>query len=593
MSEKGYASMGEHHLQKFEHTDSEAICDKTLNKEILDSSDTQANINQELCDFLLQNMTQEQNGHIVSPLLWNRKVAENLSRNFELAKSILYSNLKKLQKTEGRLQLYDNVIKEQLEMGIIEEIPDIQNFLKENPACSFLAHMGVFRPGKETTKCRVVFLSNLAQKSQDGSLTVSHNQAMLSGPSINRKISTAIMQLRFDRKLIIWDLCKAFLQIKLLEADKNRLCFLWIKNADERNFEIKAYKMNRLPFGLVCSPTILMTSLFKMLCVDSNSNSTEIQTLKNKIYDLAYMDNLAYSTDSKNELHWAYDQLMEMFASYVFELQQFCTNDLELQKRIDAQLNCTTPTEVSMLGMLWDRELDTISTNKMYLDENADTKRKVLSTLAANYDIFNINCPLLNRARLYMQTLQVNTKLKWDSILPQESLEEWKLICKQLNSAPICRLERFFGNRTDSYRLIGFCDASTQLYGSVLYIQNVGTGLVKFLMAKPHVIGTNLQGKTVPSLELHALKNATENLIEVYRELTGELTLFKINIVDISLYTDSMISLNWISSYAYKFEKLQKRGPFIINRLREIDRLCSIFPIKFSFIRGEQIPRIA
>ena len=84
---------------------------------------------------------------------------------------------------------------------IIEKSENLDQFIQDNPQCSFLPHMGVFRPGKETTKCRVVFLSNLAQKDTKGQAFLSHNQTMLPGASINRKISTALMQLRFDNNM--------------------------------------------------------------------------------------------------------------------------------------------------------------------------------------------------------------------------------------------------------------------------------------------------------------------------------------------------------------------------------------------------------
>ena len=53
---------------------------------------------------------------------------------------------------------------------------------------------------KETTKCRVAYLSNLAEPND--SHPIGHNQAMLSGPNLNRKIMTAILKLRFDKHIL-------------------------------------------------------------------------------------------------------------------------------------------------------------------------------------------------------------------------------------------------------------------------------------------------------------------------------------------------------------------------------------------------------
>ena len=42
-------------------------------------------------------------------------------------------------------------------------------------------------------------------------------------------MSTAFNLLRFDQKLLIYDLKKALLQVGLYPEDTKRLCFLWYK----------------------------------------------------------------------------------------------------------------------------------------------------------------------------------------------------------------------------------------------------------------------------------------------------------------------------------------------------------------------------
>ena len=86
--------------------------------------------------------------------------------------------------------------------------------------------MGVFKPERETTKCRVVFLSNLCERNPSQSVTLSHNQAMLSDPTINQKITTSVLHLRFDSKLLCFDIKKAFLNIALQPNYANKLLFL-------------------------------------------------------------------------------------------------------------------------------------------------------------------------------------------------------------------------------------------------------------------------------------------------------------------------------------------------------------------------------
>ena len=98
--------------------------------------------------------------------------------------------------------MYDQVFQEQEQMGVIERIDNIAHFMERHPDCSFLPHMGVFRPHKETTKVRVVFLSNLCEKNESQPTAVSHNEALLPGPCLNSKLSTSLLLARFDKYIL-------------------------------------------------------------------------------------------------------------------------------------------------------------------------------------------------------------------------------------------------------------------------------------------------------------------------------------------------------------------------------------------------------
>ena len=123
--------------------------------------------------------------------------------------------------------------------------------------------MPIIRPERETTKCRIVFLSNLQESFNKRCL--SHNQCMYAGPNLNQKLSSAFLNLRFDDKLLIFDLKKAFNMLSLKEIDQARLLFFWFNNVDAGDYSLVAYKNVRLTFGLRCSPFLLMISLYYIL----------------------------------------------------------------------------------------------------------------------------------------------------------------------------------------------------------------------------------------------------------------------------------------------------------------------------------------
>ena len=201
------------------------------------------------------------------------------------------------------------------------------------------------------------------------------------------------------------------------------------------------------------------------------------------------------------------------------------------------------------MGLRWNRKSDTISAPCISLDAAADSKRKVLKSVASQYDVLNFQGPILNRARLFLHSLQNDNSISWDQPLDSDKLSEWKKICKQANDGSSVELKRFVGDRDGEYELLAFVDASKFIYAAVVYIKVVGSATMSFLAAKNRLVNKQLELKTIPSLELQAIALGVELLNDLNEELSGEKCVKPINIVDRKLYSDSMISLHWIQSY--------------------------------------------
>ena len=218
--------------------------------------------NKKLIDFVLSKIDRdEKSGRLIVPALWKEEIEHLLSPNLNLACSILNSQKKKLSR--DKLKEYDAVIQGQLKDGVIERIGDISAYLKKNPEASFLAHNAIFRENVDSTKCRVVFLSNLSEKRSDRNL--SHNQCSKVGANLNIKMQISTLLLRFDKFLMTFDLKKAFLQLLLCKEDTSKLLFLWFNNVSQKDFSIVGYRFCRVPFGMQYSPFLLMLSLYYIL----------------------------------------------------------------------------------------------------------------------------------------------------------------------------------------------------------------------------------------------------------------------------------------------------------------------------------------
>ena len=562
--------------------------DKLLNYDYIDNSESNE-LNDGIVDYLISNAERSKEGRLIMPIPWNPDSKHLLGNNYYLSKKILYSNLDKL-KRNGVLSMYDDVLKEQEQMGIIERIEDVDRFRLDHPKCSFLPHMGVVKMNRDTTKVRIVYLANLCEKNNSQQRTVSHNEAMLPGPCLNNKISTSLLMSRFDKYILIFDIKKAFLNIELGESDQNKLMCLWFNDIANDDYSLICYRNLRLSFGLRPSPAVLMVALYKILMIDNEYDDEFIVALKRLIYANIYMDNGLVSSNSEETLSKYYSLLPGIFQEYKFELQQFATNSLSIQKQVDMNTDEPTDSVIKLLGMQWNRNDDTLSPSPINLDSKANTKRKLLSTLNSVYDLFNVYSPILNRARLYFHKLQCDRNVEWDTILSSELLKEWNNICKEVNNSPPFPLNRYIGPRDGIYDMVAFCDSSALIYGVVIYVIEIYSKKVSFLLSRNKIINSKTAKKSIPSLECQGVSFAVETMVNVIDELSGKDCVLPITINDKYIYTDSMVTLSWIKGYFSEYEKMQKKSTYVQNRLKNIADNLKGTTVTFRFIEGRENP---
>ena len=566
----------------------EKMYENTLNiypEEEQDESETETN--KKIVEYVLDNTETDMDGNLIMPLTWNDRNSHLLGKNYYLSLNILKSTLKKLAKEKEKFKMYDEVFKDQEEKNIIEKIDDIERFMIENPQYSFLPHMGVFKMSRETSKCRIVFLSNLCEKIA-GRKTVSHLQSIMPGPNLNHKIMTAVMHLRFDEYLLTFDLKQAFLNIKLREEDQNRLMFLWVKEFDGVNFKLIAYRNKRLSFGLTCSPCILMLAIYKILILDED-RSEEVEEIKKAVYNSIYMDNGAYTGNEPEKLEKAFRILHDVFGKYGFQLQQFATNERTLKTKL-AEAEGENLEEIKLFGMRWNTSEDKIGPYKLKLDIEANTKKDILSTLNSIYDIYNIYAPFLLKAKLFLQRLSCDKSIKWKTVLNEELSKEWNKIAKKWNSIPTVDIERKIGKRNGQYELYAFTDASRNAIGVIIYAKEVITGKITYFNAKSSLLNDTLRKKSMPSLEFQAITYGAKVLLDCYEALAGKTVVIPIKIKSLFLFTDSLVCMHWLRQQVWSIGKPQNLSVFIRNRLEKIEQACLKFPVTFQHIKGEENP---
>ena len=519
-------------------------------------------------------------GRLIVPALWKHDVSHLLAHNYKLAASILNSQRKRL--SDIKLRQYDDVIREQISSGVIEQVSLSSEVTDRD--ISFLPHSAVFRRSATSTKCRVVFLSNLKVNSS----SLSHNQISKPGINLNHKLQIALLLLRFDKYMVTFDLQKAFLQLLLGEEDKRKLRFLWFKDVSKHDFTIVAYKMCRVPFGMKFSPFLLMISLYYILMHDCMEDSPKIKTIKQAIYDLAYVDNLAFSSDCAADLTEAVNVALSAFAQYGFALQQFASNHSDCNQFTAELTGEQINNDVKLLGMIWSTKDDSLRTRKPSLNADANTKRSILSSIQSNFDPFGINLPILNRAKLFLHHVQSDSSLGWDTVLDGARVKEWVNISRQVNKADELTVPRSVGSRSGEFSLLVYCDASKDFIGCVVYLRDVATGSQSLVLARNNLVSGVLKNKSIPMLELAALQFGVETMMDLYQSLTSAVR--PINVIKLYAFTDSIISLCWIRSKEVNHDKIEKKNVFINNKLNKISALCEVHPVQFDHVVGKNNP---
>ena len=174
---------------------------------------------------------------------------ELILSEYQLSRNRLNSLHHKLRQDPELLNKYDRIIKEQLEMGIIEEVKtEIDDKFSED--VHYLPHHTVLHHDRETTKVRVVYDGSAKSPRNNYSL----NNCLQVGPNLILQLFHILVKFRSDPIALTADIEKAFLMVSMDEASKHMLQFLWFKNPIETTPVVTQLRFSRLVFGLRPSP---------------------------------------------------------------------------------------------------------------------------------------------------------------------------------------------------------------------------------------------------------------------------------------------------------------------------------------------------
>lgn len=473
-----------------------------------------------------------------------------LPDNYFLALALLKSLVLKLHNQPDLLKRYNDNIQEQLRRCIIEEVtPDTQ----PGNIVHYIPHHCVVKEDRKTTKLRTVYNASAKTKRSNPSL----NDCLYRGPVILPQLLGILLRFRLYEVVILADIEKAFLNVGLLESERDCTRFLWLRDPFKADFSQRnliVFRFTAVPFGAISSPFLLAATITHHL-------RESYHPLSDKILQNMYVDNIITGVNTVTEAVSFYKEVKTLFSQAGFNLREWFSNSDAFLSTIpenDKVLDSGT----KVLGLHYDRKNDVMKLAKVDFGsfDAANTKRKVLHCTSLIFDPLGIVGPLTLSAKVFISSLW-KQKLQWDTPLSTDNLELWHEAVQIMKYAQDVSVPRYISTHDPQYMLICFCDASQKAYCCVLYLRVYDrTSLdtqCNLLFAKTRVVPPDKF--SVPRSELMGVLIGTRSISYARKHLS-------IPISKTYLFTDSSCVIHWIRS-----EK--QLSVFVRNRINEIKDL--------------------
>ncbi|XP_070170737.1 uncharacterized protein [Polyergus mexicanus] len=189
--------------------------------------------------------------------------------------ALLYSKLEqRLRKNPDLAKPYHSFLNEYKSMGHMESVSD------ENPTLNqavYIPHHPVLRESSSTTKLRVVF--NASCKMSNGSTLNNH---LMTGPKLQRDLSSIILRWRQFRYVYTADIEKMFRQIRVHRDDVDFLRIFWRSNI---NSPIQSYRLLTVTYGTAPAPYLAMR-VINQLAIDEGHSFPKAQTRSSSLLSL-------------------------------------------------------------------------------------------------------------------------------------------------------------------------------------------------------------------------------------------------------------------------------------------------------------------
>ncbi|XP_063371441.1 uncharacterized protein LOC134659686 isoform X1 [Cydia amplana] len=356
-----------------------------------------------------------------SGLLW-RSDDEKLPDNRAQALKRLHSLERKLDHDANLKAEYAKHMNNLLDKGYAEKMDSPPP--PDAPRTWYLAHFPTFHP--QRGKMRLVW--DAAATAHGRSL----NSALLAGPDLLESLFGVLVRFREGKIAVIADVKEMFLQIEIIEQDRDALRFVW--RGEDRTSPPQEYRMKRLIFGSAASPT---TALY-VKNENAKTHSKEYPIAAEKTIKNTYMDDMLIALDtSEEDARRVVNDVYELNMRASFELRGFASNhpaviaDVVNSKEETSLLGANESERT--LGLKWNHKRDTLGFNVNFRNTPEDvingqklpTKRQVTSSAMSIFDPIGYVSPISVLGKALMQEVW-RTGIDWDSPIPVSLAPAWR-----------------------------------------------------------------------------------------------------------------------------------------------------------------------
>ena len=517
--------------------------------------ETGNSVEDEYCMRMLQDTFEIRDGKAFISPLWREGQPSGFNTNYPYCLNRLNSILKTM--SDADFECIDNIFNDYLVKGLVEEVTDQIEYPYDEHAI-WWPHFPVKQPKSETTPVRPV--NDGRAKCINGKSINDH--CFHAGPSLMCDLVQVLLRSRLYDVMISADISKMFYCVNVPEDMKKYQRYMWVQKDDRKKLRYFQYKGHLL--GKVCSPTCCIFATQK----NATSHEAEFPRAAEAIKESTVVDDTLDSVPTSEEAIKLVNDLITVNGKIGLKMVKISTNDLAVAKGLPDSVSKsknmllyemfgpqgpeyapgTIPKcpQIRTLGQYLNLIEDVYTYSSYEPDDNIVwTKTRCLSQAHKIYDPLGAAIPVLLESKLFMQDLW-RRKAEWTDTLTDIELERWKdwLINLPLMEKISFRRVLCPGLPKDfkSVQLHVFADASKVAFCAIAFIRveykDDRPIYINFVQAKNSIAPIE-PFRTIPRLELMGLESAGRLAKAICVKL-------KLNLKDVTLWTDATTALQWL-----------------------------------------------